>query len=230
MLRMMTRITLSRPDVTLVGTDVGSGPPALLLHAGGERRTVWDPVSEDLAERGLRGVAFDQRGHGESVPARRGGGLPMFAEDVVAMIAGLERPLVVGSSLGGLAALWALADRAVEAQVAGLVLVDVVPDPDHERTAAFLTATIGGRRAGNPLVEDILGRGAALRQLASELSLPTLLVRGGGHSPLTDADVQRFISTMPHADIEVIPGAGHLVARDAPLELAALIASRMVVG
>src|SRR5437588_12383334 len=57
---------LSSGDAVLVGTEIGDGHSVMFLHAGGERRQVWDPVSKVLAQAGYRCVAFDQRGHGDS--------------------------------------------------------------------------------------------------------------------------------------------------------------------
>ena len=133
----MTDVALQRPDVTLIGTGTGTGegPPALLLHAGGERRQTWEPVAAALAQAGYCSLAYDQRGHGDSDPANADS-LPSFAADVAAMIDTLDAaPVVVGCSLGGLAALLAL-DPQLEARVAGLILVDVVPDSPPQRTRA----------------------------------------------------------------------------------------------
>lgn len=215
----MTDVSLERGDATLRGTVTGSGPPVLLLHAGGESRGVWRPVAGALARAGYCAVAYDQRGHGESDPAGDDR-LPTFAADVVAMVATLHGPpVVVGSSLGGLAALLALADPGLQERVAGLVLVDVVPDPPPRATRSFLHGA-PGELEHVPLVEDILGRAATLRAIAARLSLPVLLVRGGGASPISAPDVRRFTALVPHAQVTTVAGAGHLVARDAPAELA----------
>jgi pimeloyl-ACP methyl ester carboxylesterase len=217
----MTEVGLRRPDATLIGTGCGEGPPALLLHAGGERRQTWEPVAARLARAGYSSVAFDQRGHGDSRPARAGADrLHLFAADVEAMIGTLDAaPTLVGSSLGGLAALLALADPRLEACVAGLMLVDVVPDPPPDRTRARLARTLGAR-ANQPLIDDILGRAVALRAVADRLSLPVTLVRGGANSAVTDADAGRLLELVPHATVATISSAGHLIARDAPIELA----------
>lgn len=209
--------TLERPDATLCFEQFGDGPDVLLLHAGGERRTVWRPVMQQLAPL-CRCTAYDQRGHGDSVGAR-GGPVTAFGEDTVAMIARLQRPVVVGASLGGFAGLLAL-DR-VEQDVAGLVLVDVVPDPDPQRTRAFL-APLG--LAETPLVADILGRAEQFRTIAARLSLPILAVRAGSRGPMVDRDAERFRQLAPQAQVVTVPEAGHLIAREKPAELAALLA------
>jgi pimeloyl-ACP methyl ester carboxylesterase len=222
---MPITLTLTRPDIALVGTGSGDGPPALLLHAGGERRTVWAPIAAALARAGFSSAAFDLRGHGETERANADT-LTAYGADVRAMVDTVEgTPVVVGSSLGGLAALLALADPELETRLAGLVLVDVVPDPQPDRTRRFLQS-VGGGLADLPLVDDILGRAAALRDIARRLTLPTALVRGD-RSALPDADVRRFTDLVPHAHVARIDGAGHLVARDAPAALAAHILAHL---
>ncbi|MFZ5734281.1 MAG: alpha/beta fold hydrolase [Pseudomonadota bacterium] len=211
--------SLARPDGKLWFDSLGSGADVLLLHAGGERRRVWHPVMSDLAGHGLRATAYDQRGHGESINDRTFP-LPDYGDDTADMIAYLTKPVVVGASLGGFAALSALADSAVEARVAGLVLIDVFPDPDPERTIRFL-APLGMERS--PLVTDILGRRDQLRAITKQLSLPILAIRAGERTGVVDADAARFRELAPHAQIVSVAGAGHLIAKEKPRELAALL-------
>ncbi|KAA2257537.1 alpha/beta hydrolase [Solihabitans fulvus] len=215
----MTTVRIGRPGATIVSDSTGSGPPVLLLHAGGERRQVWAPVQDALAAAGYQGIAFDLRGHGASGGVG-GDALDVIAGDVGAMIDLLDAaPVVVGASLGGFAALLALADR--EAAVAGLVLVDVVPDPPPDRTRSWLARTVGPL-ADHPLVDDILRRGPELRRAAATVSAPVLLLRGE-RSPLTADDAARLRELVPHAREASIAGAGHLVARDAPRQLGELV-------
>ncbi|MEV6877472.1 alpha/beta fold hydrolase [Amycolatopsis sp. NPDC051128] len=214
---------LARPDAVLEGQEAGAGPTLLLLHAGGERRGVWTPVTEVLVGAGFRCVAFDQRGHGDSDGSPRT--LALCADDVAAMLHA-EPPgcVVVGASLGGLAAIAALGDPAIRARVAGLVLVDVVPGLDPGRVRRFLAA--GGLldpHAG--LVEDILARVPRLREVTARLGLPVLMVRGGDGSPVTDDDVDGLLRQAPHAAVTRIREAGHLIARDRPVALAETIAA-----
>jgi pimeloyl-ACP methyl ester carboxylesterase len=219
--KVLVRVELNQGEVTLRGITVGTGPPVLLLHAGRERRQVWNDVIAVIADAGYSCVAFDQRGHGASGKAGADH-LPNFAADVAAMLQGLPGAVVAGCSLGGLAALLAAADPAVQRGLAGLVLIDVVPDPDPARARAFLAAA-GIALNGGGLVEDILARAQALRRAAACIEIPTLLVRGGLASPLVDGDIERFRALVPHAATLTVPNAGHLVARDAPNDLARLI-------
>jgi pimeloyl-ACP methyl ester carboxylesterase len=204
--------------VVLRGEESGAGPAVLLLHAGGERRQVWRPVAELLVADGFRCVAYDQRGHGD------GGGsvdaLAACADDVAAMVrAEPSGCVIVGASLGGLAAVAALADPAVRARVAGLVLVDVVPCLNPDRVRGFLSA--GGLLGRfTEIVEDILTQVPRLEQITAELGLPFLLVHGDTGSSLTAEDIDRLTGLAPHAEVRLVPGAGHLIARDHPIALA----------
>jgi pimeloyl-ACP methyl ester carboxylesterase len=181
--------------------------PAASVAASGRR------VATALEAAGVASLAYDLRGHGDSGDADADR-LPPFAADVAAMIDALPAlPVVVGASLGGLAALLALGRPGVSA--AGLVLVDVVPDPPPASTRRFL-----GSRAHAPLVGDILGRAAQLRASTARLALPVMLIRGGEGSPMCDADELRLKTLLPHADVTTIASAGHLVARDEPAALA----------
>ncbi|WP_433016133.1 alpha/beta fold hydrolase [Kribbella sp. CA-294648] len=216
----MTEIRLDRGEVRLFGTASGAGPTVLLLHAGGEERGVWRPIADVLNRRGLRSVAYDLRGHGASSGEARA--LQLIAEDVVAMIRHESAPVVVvGASLGGLAAIAALADPSAAPAVAGLILVDVVPIPDGPSVRAWLDGR--GLRYPTDLVDDILAQGPALLATATDLTVPIMLVRAGPASPLTDADTDRFLAAVPALTITHIPTASHLIARDAPNQLANLI-------
>jgi pimeloyl-ACP methyl ester carboxylesterase len=110
-------------DETRIAYDVeGSGPPLLLLHGITEAREQWDPIVERLAP-DFTCVRMDARGHGESEPARTDHDTFKMAGDVVTVLdaAGVDTPLVVGHSLGGLIA---TIHAASGAPVRGVVNVD----------------------------------------------------------------------------------------------------------
>ena len=100
----------------------GEGVPVLLLHGLASSRRFWDLVVPGLA--GLRVLALDQRGHGDS--ERPGGpydGATVVADALTALDAlGLSRVVVVGHSWGASTAL-RLAATAPE-RVLAVVAVD----------------------------------------------------------------------------------------------------------
>lgn len=99
----------------LVYDRLGSGEPLVLLHGIGHRRQAWAPVIELLAER-FDVIVPDLAGFGESpgFPA----GVPYSMDNACADLAanfaawGIDRPHVVGNSLGGAISL-ELADRGL---------------------------------------------------------------------------------------------------------------------
>lgn len=124
----------------LAASALGEGArTVLLLHGGGQTRHAWRGTQRRLAEAGWRAIAVDQRGHGESDWIADGAyGFPDYAADAAAVARDIARehgakPVVVGASLGGIAALLALGR---DAQIfAGLVLVDIVPQMDPRGVA-----------------------------------------------------------------------------------------------
>jgi pimeloyl-ACP methyl ester carboxylesterase len=96
------------PTQRLATTRKGAGEPLLLLHGIGHRRQAWDPVLDQLAAR-YDVIAADLPGFGESDPYPPGTRIDMEAacRVVVAELdrLGVERPHVMGNSLGGAMAL-----------------------------------------------------------------------------------------------------------------------------
>lgn len=81
----------------------GSGTPVLLVHGFGHTGAVWDHLARALPS-GLRPIAVDLRGHGESPWSPEGDyDLVAYAADLEALASalGLERLHVVAHSLGG---------------------------------------------------------------------------------------------------------------------------------
>ena len=109
----------------------GDPPGGLLLHGIGNYGRYWDFFADAIAGR-LRLIAPDARGHGESAKPSGGYAPADFVADAVAVMdaSALERPVVVGHSMGGYHAT-ALA-LAHPKRVRALVLVDVGPRVEHE--------------------------------------------------------------------------------------------------
>ncbi len=116
-----------------------TGRPVLLLHGGGQTRHAWRRTAVELARVGWLAYAVDQRGHGDSEWVADGAyGFAEFAGDVTAVADEIARrhgapPVVIGASLGGIAALLAAGDAEAAgrpAPFAALVLVDITPRVD----------------------------------------------------------------------------------------------------
>ncbi|WP_163272619.1 alpha/beta fold hydrolase [Chelativorans alearense] len=117
----------------------GGGHPVIFLHGGGQTRRAWDATARSIAERGMRAITVDQRGHGESAWVTSGNyTFAHFAQDMAAVARQVAerfhaRPSAVGASLGGLASLAAQTDD--ENLLESLVLVDITPRMDPEGVA-----------------------------------------------------------------------------------------------
>jgi pimeloyl-ACP methyl ester carboxylesterase len=124
----------------LAGEVIGEGGrPVLLLHGGGQTRHAWRKTAEAIARAGMTAYAVDQRGHGDSQWIENGAyTFKDFGRDaqILARLltdpAGI-RPVAVGASLGGIAALTAEGEAAREGKpplFSALVLVDITPRVD----------------------------------------------------------------------------------------------------
>jgi pimeloyl-ACP methyl ester carboxylesterase len=216
-------LSIQTDGIVLRADAMGTGPEAVLLHAGGERRQVWQPVAQRLADHGFASIAMDMRGHGES-GGSRDDSIFRHAADVRALLETCGgRPVVVGASLGGFAAILALAEDDRQTHAAGLVLVDVVPDPEPKRVRAFLNRLPGGL-GDLPLVTEILEHAEIFRTAAHRLTLPMMLVRGA-RSAMTDDEIERLGTAVSQLRVATVEGAGHLVAHDAPEGLSAELLS-----
>ena len=93
-------------SLTLSGEEEGEGPPLVLLHGLSATRRNVVQGSRLLARRGHRVIAYDARGHGRSSPAPAYG-YGDLVDDLEAVISdrGVERPVLVGSSMGAATAM-----------------------------------------------------------------------------------------------------------------------------
>ncbi len=116
-LDVATGVTLS-----YVSTGPVSGTPVLLLHAWGESRRSFDRLLPLLPDT-IRGIAMDQRGHGDAGRPQAGYSLRHFAEDIVSFMdaVGISSAVLVGSSSGGYVAQQVALSSPH--RIAGLVLV-----------------------------------------------------------------------------------------------------------
>lgn len=127
------------------------GAPVLLLHGSGQTRWSWEGTARSIGgQHGSRLAAYavDLRGHGESGWCPDGNyRIDAFADDIRAVVGGLDAaPVIVGASMGGIAALLACGEEP-RAACAGVVLVDIAPLIEMKgssRVGGFMRKTIDG--------------------------------------------------------------------------------------
>lgn len=92
-----------RIRISECGGVAASGPPLLLVMGLGGNLDMWCPLQERLAERGVRTIAFDAPGSGESERWRLPQRLPAVAQLTVHLLDELGEDVVdvLGVSLGG---------------------------------------------------------------------------------------------------------------------------------
>ena len=113
--------------------DPGNSP-LVLLHGTNQSSHSWDLVSLHLSSR-YHVFALDQRGHGDSEWSRSAHyTVADMMEDLKALIEalGLDRPVVIGHSMGGMVTL-SLAHHAPELMRAAVV-IDIGPEVNEKGT------------------------------------------------------------------------------------------------
>jgi pimeloyl-ACP methyl ester carboxylesterase len=86
----------------------GTGRPLILLHGGLMSGEMFGPVIPALTAAGHQVIAPDLQGHGRTADIDRPIDIRLMADDIAALIEhlGLDKPDVVGYSLGGGVAFW----------------------------------------------------------------------------------------------------------------------------
>ncbi len=211
-----------------------TGPTVVLLHAGAETSEVWRPISPVLNGAGWQTIAPDFRGHGESgrAPVYR---FDDFLDDTETIIQEQSgNPLViVGGSIGGATGLVLTGEERIPAR--GLVLLDVPTSPTPQAGHNERDKIQSARKRNNPAIASIdatfldgdflkavIKDMARWRRAGKNVRVPTLLVRGTRSNVVDDRARKLFKEDIPHADVAELD-AGHLVAREQPIQLAELL-------
>lgn len=137
-------------DLNLVGDVRGNDDawPVIFLHGGGQTRRAWGKTADEVARRGWRAITVDLRGHGESDWSPTGDySLVANSADCLAIVRQFNQlPVLIGASLGGMAAMLAVGSTQQEI-ASGLVLVDIAPKANIEgldRIKAFMATGVVG--------------------------------------------------------------------------------------
>lgn len=170
-----------RPDFDLAYERRGSGEPVVLLHGIGHHWQAWEPVLSVLAA-SCEVIAIDLPGFGASpqlpdgVSYELGSVIPLLNDAFAAL--GLERPHVVGNSLGGLLAL----ELALHGHARSVTALSPAGFwKGWERRYAY--AVLMGMRAGAKGIPDGVLRGMARSAVGRAALTSTIYARPGRRSP-----------------------------------------------
>lgn len=133
------------------GVDGEHGTPIVCVHGITANAFCFQSFADSLSQH-HRVIAYDLRGRGDSDKPERGYSVPIHAQDLAQLIdrLGLERPIVIGHSLGAMIALYFAAHYPDK--IRKLVLIDAglpLPWKTVEEQPAWLTTAIN--RLGTPV-------------------------------------------------------------------------------
>ncbi len=230
-------------------SPVPDRPPLILIHGAGGDHLHWPPELRKIAGESV--LALDLPGHGRSEGPGRGS-IEDYASDVIEFLdaLGLTRAVLGGHSMGGAIAQVMTLDHPE--RVAGLVLIgtgaklrvapallDVILT-DFEAVLALMADWAFGPDAPAELKE--LGTKAMgetepavlhgdftacdlfdIRDRLAEIQVPTLVI-GGTDDKMTPLRFSRYLAErISGARLEVLEGAGHMMALEQPAAVAAAV-------
>ncbi|MHB8174200.1 MAG: alpha/beta fold hydrolase [Nitrospirota bacterium] len=228
---------MTRYDSIINGRNVryyegGEGTPLLLIHGAGATAKLWHRQSGPLSER-FRVIVPDLPGFGgsERVPEIRS--VRDYARFLFQFLSFLKitRVSVLGSSMGGWAAVWLAVDypRTVDKLVlvssAGVYRPDAAPMPVDEvlrEIEKYYEATSGGTLSGAAsdelskavdTLKGIGGSGGFVPDIELELprvKAPTLVIWGSEDRVIPPSYADIFAQAIPDARVRLMEGAGHL--------------------
>lgn len=126
----------------------GEGPLVVCIPSLGDVRGEYRFLVPELVRAGYRVATMDVRGHGETSTNWDDFSVAAIGEDILALIRALnaESAVIVGTSMGGGAAIWS----AVEAPelIRGMVLIDPFVDGESNGPLVFLLSIMFARPWG----------------------------------------------------------------------------------
>jgi len=211
-----------------------SAPPLVLLHGLGTGPIGWKPQVDEFSPSRTVLTPALQLGPGFDLGAEAGRILDDVHEEKVdlcglslgALVAlrtavdapGRIRRLAVSAGFASLPRRLALlqlalggATRLLPARVLSNQLCAGVPEP-HRETAKLETAQLDGRSIRQAFRE---GRRFDIRAGLQRLTMP-VLVLVGANDRANQGLSRRLADQLPNAELEVVPGAGHVANLDAP--------------
>ena len=220
---MSVDVTLRSPHAgnarcTIAAWRWGHGPVVLLVHGWEGRGSQLGPLVEPLVAAGMRVVAFDAPGHGDS-PEHR-----LYLTDLadcVADVANAVGPLhgIVAHSFGAAGALLAQARGAARARRHVMIAPNVLLDDALQRFARFVGLDDTDRGALEQRLADHTGIAPdmlSIERLVGQREGAMLVVHDRGDHEVPFVHGERLAAAWPSSELRVTDGLGHRrILRDA---------------
>lgn len=187
---MSNLVSIARlPGVEIAYSDEGDTQPAVVfLHGAGADHVMFERQVEAVRRTGRRGVTWDMRAHGRSRPNEEvitANRLLADAELLIELL-GLDRPVLVGHSLGGNIAQELV--RRSPGSYSALVVID----------STWNSGPLSWWERG------LLRAAAPVLALIPAASLPITMARASAVTPEAQADLTRAFSRVPKKDFLAI--------------------------
>ena len=184
----------------------GAGRPFLLLHGNGEDHTIFDGLASVLAER-YSVFAPDTRCHGRTTKTATISYGEM-ADDVAAFITalGLEKPIVLGFSDGGITGLL-LAIRC-PALPGALIACGANTRPSQISLWFRLRSRLEYWATKDPLLRLMLTEPDIADAELATIAAPTLVL-GGQRDLISPAATRSIAAAIPASEVHILAGQTH---------------------
>jgi pimeloyl-ACP methyl ester carboxylesterase len=153
-----TQYFTGKNGLKIAATVIGNpnDPHVLLSHGGGQTRHSWHNTTAYLGEHGWYAVSIDLRGHGDSDWDPDGNYSHVeFQFDVLEVARQLNKPAMIGASLGGMSSLGALGLSKDDPCGSALVLVDVAPNIEQKGADRILGFMAERAESGFASLEEV---------------------------------------------------------------------------
>src|SRR3989339_1686730 len=227
-------------DIDTEYKDTGSGPVVLLLHGWGGNAFSFDPLVRELKNKRFVSLSFPGFGKSETPPNPWGVvDYAQFLASFLKKLNISEIDTIIAHSFGGRVAIKAIATaillpkKLVLIGAAGVsqktffhhcislvikigkMAISIIPVASiRKRLKNYATRTVGSedyRNAGNLKDTFVKVVSEDLRDDASKLTLPTLLIWGDQDQQTPLADARTLNNCIQNSQLKIIGGADHFV-------------------
>ena len=214
------------------------GQAVVFLHHGLGSTRAWRRQVHPIREAGLRMIAYDRWGYGKSA-ARPALDIPFFADDQADLLAllerlGVERTALVGHSDGGTIALYFTAAHPERVSRLVTIAAHIYVEPKMEPGMWDIRQTFETDSEFRHRFQRVHGEkykqvfdnwftGWAkpehlawdMRPILGQIGCPALVIQGMADEHATPQHAQDIAATIPGAELWLVPGASHMLQRQA---------------